>query len=77
MSYDERQAADIERIYATNEKDNVEKPDMATEAARIGVTPAKLSAMRSYASLLRTQDSKMKESTIRKRVCIKFKVKLV
>ena len=43
----------------------------------LGVTPAKLQAMKEYAALLRRMDSKIKKSTVRRKVCEKFKIKLV
>lgn len=46
------------------------------EAARLGVTVAKLTAMKSYAALLVKLDKRIKPSTVRKKVAEKFKIKL-
>lgn len=54
----------------------VPKTEIELTAEKIGVTPAKLKAMREYAALLRKGDNKIKEVTIRKRICEKFKVKV-
>lgn len=53
------------------------QPELIEEAEKIGITPAKLKAMREYSSLLMKQNPKMKLATVRKNVAEKFKVKIV
>lgn len=58
----------------------VETPQPKTEleqtAESLGITPAKLKSMREYAVILRKSDKRMKESTIRKKILEKYKIKL-
>lgn len=54
-----------------------DKPELIAEAEKMGITPAKLNAMKEYAALLRRTDKRMKQSAIKKKICEKFKVKLV
>lgn len=54
-----------------------DQPELIQTAESMGITPAKLKAMREYAANLVKQDKKMKQSTVRKKVLEKFKIKLV
>lgn len=53
------------------------KSELEITAAKMGITPAKLKSMREYATFLRRSDRRMKESTIRRKICEKYKIKLV
>lgn len=53
------------------------KSELEQTAERLGITPAKLDAMRKYAVFLRKSEPRIKESTVRKRILEKFKIKLV
>lgn len=53
------------------------QPELIETAEKLGVTPAKLDAMRKYAAFLRNSDRRIKEATVRKRILEKFKIKLV
>ncbi len=47
------------------------------EANKLGVTFQKFQSMKAYAAQLHQSDKRMKTATIRRKVCEKFKVKLV
>ena len=56
------------------------KPEMTEielTAQNLGITPAKLKSMREHAMILRRSDSRIKPSTIRKKILEKYKIKLV
>lgn len=53
------------------------KSELEQTAETLGITPAKLHSMREYAKILRQSDRRMKESTIRKKILEKYKIKLV
>lgn len=59
----------------------VEKPQPKTEleqtAENLGITPAKLKSMREFAINLRRQNPKMKMSSIRSKVLLKYNISLV
>lgn len=50
--------------------------DTVKKAKELGITPAKLTSMIEYARLLRKHNPRMKESSIRSKVCLKFNIKL-
>lgn len=75
MSYDENDPGAM--TAEKKESKLTPQQELTIAAESIGVTPAKLKAMREYAGLLRQQDKRIKESTIRRKICEKFKVKLV
>ena len=53
------------------------KTELEQTAENLGITPAKLKSMREYAMILRRSDSRMKPSTIRRKILEKYKIKLV
>jgi hypothetical protein len=52
-------------------------PKLIEQAEAMGITPAKLQAMKEYAANLVRHDKKMKQSTVRRKTLEKFKIKLI
>lgn len=52
------------------------KTELEVTAEKIGVTTAKLQAMRVYVEMLKRSDKRIKQSTIRSKVLQKFKIHL-
>lgn len=67
--------SELEKIYAR--KGFEDQPELIKQAESMGITPAKLKAMKDYAAILVKQDKRIKPSTVRKKVLEKFKIKLV
>jgi hypothetical protein len=53
------------------------RTELEETAGKLGITPAKLKAMREYAIFLRRSDKRMKQSTVTRKIKEKFKIKLV